>query len=281
MKRVGLITNLSKDANGIKTRQIVDIANSLEMETLVFNDVYKLIGKGTPVDDQELFLLSDIIISLGGDGTLLHAACRAALANKPIMGINMGNLGFLTDVDFLHAESALKAIKENRYSKEKRMLLSGTVIRDQEKHPSFVALNDIGIMKELVSRIIHLKARVNNHDINTYSGDGLLVSSPTGSTAYSLSAGGPIVNPSLECLLLTPICPHSLNARSIITNSNDIIEIEVMSQDRNITLTADGRAEAILHAGDKVLVKKSDIYVELIRTKEQNFFKLLHEKIAL
>ncbi|NLN40830.1 MAG: NAD(+) kinase, partial [Clostridiales bacterium] len=99
--------------------------------------------------------------------------------------------------------------------------------------------------------------------------------------AYSLSAGGPIVNPSLECLILTPICPHSLNARSIITNSNDIVEIEVMSQDRNITLTADGQAVTTLFAGDKLLVKKADIYVELLRTQDQNFFDLLHEKIAI
>lgn len=279
--RVGLITNLSKDADGAKTCWITEMANNLGMKVLVTPEVHCLTGKGTPIDNKDLFLLSDIIISLGGDGTLLQAARQAALSNKPVMGINMGNLGFLTDVDFAQAKKALTSLKENRFFIEKRMMLSGVVIRDKEEYPPFVAFNDIGIMKALVSRIIHLKARVNQHEINSYAGDGLLVSSPTGSTAYSLSAGGPIVNPSLECLLLTPICPHSLNARSIITNSNDIIEIEVMSQDRNITLTADGQAETTLFAGDKVLIKKADIYVELLRTKEQNFFKLLHEKITI
>ena len=281
MKRIGLITNLSKDSNGSKTGWIIEQANNLGMEILVIPEVYGLIRKGTAVDQNSLFALSDMVVSLGGDGTLLQAARQAALSGKPIMGINMGNLGFLTDVELSHAEMALVALKENRFSTERRMMLSGTVIRGKEEHPPFVAFNDIGIMKALVSRIIHLKARVNHHEINSYSGDGLLVSSPTGSTAYSLSAGGPIVNPSLECLLLTPICPHSLNARSIITNSNDIIEIEVMSTDRNITLTADGQAETTLFAGDKVLVKKADIYVELLRTQEQNFFKLLHEKITI
>jgi NAD+ kinase len=109
----------------------------------------------------------------------------------------------------------------------------------------------------------------------------LLVSSPTGSTAYSLSAGGPIVDPSLECLLLTPICPHSLNARSIIISCDDIIEIEIMCPDRDITLTADGQAVATLIGGDRILVKKADTYVKLLRTKDQNFFDLIHEKIKI
>lgn len=281
MKRVGLITNLSKDPDGSKTERIVEEAIKLGIEVLVAPHIYKLIGKGTVADQDELFLLSDIIMSLGGDGTLLQAARKAALCKKPILGINMGTLGFLTDTDLNHAERALLALKEKSYFIEKRMMLRGTVVRDKVESPSFFAFNDIGVMKSLVSRIIHLKASINSHEINSYSGDGLLVSSPTGSTAYSLSAGGPIINPSLECLLLTPICPHSLNARSIVTSSNDAIEIEVMSQDRNITLTADGQAETTLCAGDKILVSKADIYVELLRTKEQNFFDLLHEKITI
>lgn len=281
MKRIGLFTNLSKDVHGTKTSWIVDKANSLGIEILVAPHIYNLIGKGIAAEEEDFFLQSDIVISLGGDGTLLHAACKAAQYNKPIMGINMGNLGFLTDTDVIHAEDALLALKEKRYFIEKRMMLKGIVVRDKKEQLSFFAFNDIGIMKELVSRIIHLKASINGHEINSYSGDGLIVSSPTGSTAYSLSAGGPIVNPSLECLILTPICPHSLNARSIITNSNDTVEIEVMSKDRNITLTADGQAVTTLIAGDRLLVKKADIYVELLRTKDQNFFDLLHEKITI
>lgn len=281
MKRLGLITNLSRDAHGKNTRWVVEQANRLGMEIMVIPEVYKLIDKGTVVETKDLFMCSDIILSLGGDGTLLQSARQAALSGKPIMGINMGNLGFLTDVELSNAEAALLALKENRFSIEKRMMLNSTVVREKEEHASFIAFNDIGIMKALVSRIIHLKASVNQHEVNNYSGDGLLVAGPTGSTAYSLSAGGPIVNPSLECLLLTPVCPHSLNARTIITNSNDIIEIEVMSKDRNITLTADGQAAMTLFAGDRVLVRKADMYVKLLRTQEQNFFKLLHEKITV
>lgn len=281
MKRIGLITNLSKDMDGEKSRWIIEQAKDLDMEVLILPEVHKLIGEGTMAQEEELFFQSDVILSLGGDGTLLQAARQAALCHKPIMGINLGNLGFLTDEDFSKAPRALLALKEDRFTIEERMMLRGVVLRDGSECPPFYAFNDIGIMKALVSRIIHLKASINYHEINSYSGDGLLVASPTGSTAYSLSAGGPIVNPSLECLLLTPICPHSLNARSIITNSNDTIEIEVMSQDRNITLTADGQAEKILKAGDRIQIKKADIYVNLLRTKEQNFFDLLHEKITI
>ncbi len=281
MKRIGLIANLSKDINGEKTILIARQAKNLGMEVLVLPEVHDLIETGIVAQENDLFLLSDVILSLGGDGTLLQAARQAALNNKPIIGINMGNLGFLTDEDFSHAQRALESLRDNNYSIERRMMLSGAVLRNNIEYPPFLAFNDIGIMKALVSRIIHLKASINHHEINSYSGDGLLVSSPTGSTAYSLSAGGPIVNPSLECLLLTPICPHSLKARTIITNSNDTIEIEVMSQDRNITLTADGRAETTLIAGDRILIKKANVYVNLLRTKKQNFFELLHEKIAI
>lgn len=281
MKLLGLISNLSKDRSGEKTEWLIDKAHKQGMKVLVISELYDLIGKGIPVQEDELFYSSDLIISLGGDGTLLQAAKQAAICEKPIMGINMGNLGFLTDVDFLHGESALIALKENRYFIEKRMMLKARVIRDNIELPPFLALNDIGIMKSLVSRVVRLRARVNGQEINSYSGDGLLVSSPTGSTAYSLSAGGPIINPSLECLLLTPICPHSLNARSIVTNVNDKIEIEVMSEDINIILTADGQSEVLLVQGDRVIVEKADLYVELLRTNNQNFFELIHEKITI
>ncbi|HZJ83509.1 MAG TPA: NAD(+)/NADH kinase [Clostridia bacterium] len=280
MQRIGLISNLSKDDCGMKTKCLVDRAHNLGMDILVMPEVYNLIGKGIAVQREKLFSSSDLIISLGGDGTLLQAAGEAALCKKPIMGINMGNLGFLTDVDFLHAENSLIALKEGRYSVEKRMMLRGSVIRDDIQLSSFVALNDIGVMKSTVSRTIILRAKINDQEISSYSGDGLLVSSPTGSTAYSLSAGGPIVNPSLECLLLTPICPHSLNARTIVTNVNDKIEIQVMGEEPNIILTGDGDSEATLINKDRVIVEKSDLYVELLRTRQKNFFQLIHEKIT-
>ncbi|HHZ13019.1 MAG: NAD(+)/NADH kinase [Caldicoprobacterales bacterium] len=281
MKIIGLIANLTKDPSGIKTRRIVEIARSLDMRVQVIPGVHDIIKVGEPTPEQQLYSLSDIIVSLGGDGTLLQAACQAALWDKPIMGINTGNLGFLTDGDFSQAPKALEALKEGEYYIERRMMLEGTIVRGEKSCSPFLAFNDIGIMKALVSRIIQLKASVNSHEINSYSGDGLLVSSPTGSTAYSLSAGGPIVDPSLECLLLTPICPHSLNARSIIINCNDIIEIEIMCPDRDIALTADGQAVATLIGGDRILVKKADTYVQLLRTKKQNFFDLIHEKIII
>jgi len=281
LKFIGLIANLTKDPCGTKTRRIVEIARSLDLRVQVTPEVYDVIEAGESTPGNKLYALSDIIVSLGGDGTLLQAARQAALWDKPVMGINTGNLGFLTDGDFSQAYDALRALRDGEYYIERRMMLEGTIVREEESCSPFLAFNDIGIMKALVSRIIQLKASVNNHEINSYSGDGLLVSSPTGSTAYSLSAGGPIVDPSLECLLLTPICPHSLNARSIIISCDDIIEIEIMCPDRDITLTADGQAVATLIGGDRILVKKADTYVKLLRTKDQNFFDLIHEKIKI
>ncbi|NLJ41677.1 MAG: NAD(+)/NADH kinase [Clostridiales bacterium] len=281
MRRIGFITNLSKDIDGSKTSSILQIANNLGMEALVSFDVHRLTGMGKPARDEDLFGTSDVIITLGGDGTLLHAAGFAVLADKPIMGINMGNLGFLTDTDFSQAKYALNAICRGQFHIDKRMMLKCEIIQDRGGSQQFVAFNDIGIMRSLVSRIIHLKVKVNQQELSSYSGDGLLVSSPTGSTAYSLSAGGPIVNPNVECLILTPICPHSLNSRSVITSVNDIIRIEVKSQDPDITLTADGQSQAVLKAGDEVLISKAAVYAKLIRTKDSNFFRIFHEKIVL
>lgn len=279
MKRIGLITNITKDITGEKTSEIIDYIYSFGMDVLVTHDIYSLVNKGTRVSADSIYRESSLILTLGGDGTLLQSARKSAITKKPIMGINLGNLGFLTDNDFKHAKEVIEAIALDEYHIENRMMLEATLIRKDNVVKQYIALNDIGITKAMVSRIIKLKASINDNVIGSYKGDGLIIASPTGSTAYSLSAGGPIVNPSLECLLLTPICPHTLNGRTIMTSSNDMIEIELECKERDIGLMADGKHEIILDEGDKIQIRKSKYFVELMRTSRINFFDLLNEKI--
>lgn len=280
MNKIGIISNLTKEKNREKTDIVISEAIALGLEVLLMPDVYFAIKKGKMVDEQDFYKEIEGILVLGGDGTILQAARQAALHGIPIMGINLGNLGFLTEVEFSETEDFLKALKQNKYYTEKRMMLNGSLIRDDVFVSNFIALNDIGIVKATFGRIIRIKVSVNQEFVDYYSADGLLVSSPTGSTAYSLSAGGPIITPNMECLLITAICPHALGARPIIVAGSDIVEVEVMEDNKDVLLSIDGQQGAVLKKGDIIKIKKAKTYIELVRTKAQHhFFELIYKKL--
>lgn len=280
MKSIGIVPNLRKDVDGVLTNTIISKLYEEQFEVLVQSDTYKAVKKGTLVGEKEFYQLSDMVIVLGGDGTLLEAARHAAIYAKPILGINMGRLGFLTEIEFSDAEKAVDAIINNEYFLEKRMMLACSLLRNNKVFSKFNALNDIAVSKASFARIIHLKVFINENFVNYYPADGILVSSPTGSTAYSLSAGGPIINPAMQCLLLTPICPHKLNARPIVTDVRDLIRIDVVDKNRDILLTIDGQEGISLKEGDSILITKSDFDTQLVRTKKQCFFQLLNGKLT-
>lgn len=280
MNRIGIISNLTKDRDGTKTRRVVSEAIDIGLEVLLMPDTYSIIKKGKKVSEEEFYKEIEGILVLGGDGTILQAARQAALYDIPILGINLGNLGFLTDVEFSEMEKSLRALKENSYSIEKRMMLSGSLTRDGDVISNFIALNDIGIVKATFGRIIRIKVSVNKEFVDYYSADGLLISTPTGSTAYSLSAGGPIVIPKMECMLITAICPHSLGARPIVVGGDDIIEVEVVEDNKDVLLSIDGQQGAKLKNGDIINIRKAQNYVKLVLTKaERHFFKLIYKKL--
>jgi len=280
VKNIGIVSNFSKDPEGIRTSAIISKIQQRGMQPLVLPEVYGVINTGKVVETESFYSLSDIILVLGGDGTLLRAARQACKYGLPVLGINMGRLGFLTEIEVSDIDLALDSILAGDYYIEQRMMLKAELVRQGGGVCQLIALNDIAIAKASFARIIHLKVFINDDFVGYYPADGVLVSSPTGSTAYSLSAGGPIINPAMECLLLTPICPHALNARAIVTDSKDKIRIVVADKSRDVLLTVDGQEGVPVHKGDNIIITKAEVVTRLIRIRKRSFFNLLKDKMA-
>jgi len=280
VKNIGIVSNFSKDPEGIRTSAIISKIQQRGMQPLVLPEVYGVINTGKVVETESFYSLSDIILVLGGDGTLLRAARQACKYGLPVLGINMGRLGFLTEIEVSDIDLALDSILAGDYYIEQRMMLKAELVRQGGGVCQLIALNDIAIAKASFARIIHLKVFINDDFVGYYPADGILVSSPTGSTAYSLSAGGPIINPAMECLLLTPICPHALNARAIVTDSKDKIRIVVADKSRDVLLTVDGQEGVPVHKGDNIIITKAEVVTRLIRIRKRSFFNLLKDKMA-
>jgi len=280
MKTAGVISNLSKDRDGKIAKRIVSKLLDASFEVFVLKELHNHINEGNICEENFIYKNVDFLISLGGDGTLLSVARRAAENGIPVLGFNMGRLGFLTEIEIEDADMAFEVIKSGKYQIEKRMMLKIVLKSKEGQVSNFVALNDVAVSKSSFSRIIHLKAFINDELVNLYPADGLLVSSPTGSTAYSLSAGGPIISPEMECMLLTPICPHSLNIRPIVTDFKNNISIEVIDDKEEVFITIDGQEGARLSKGDVLTVTKFECYTKLMRIQNRNFYKILRTKLT-
>ncbi len=280
LDRVGLVVNYKKGKTRETACRIIDWLNSKKLKVCIEGNMGKEIGKEELNCPTEKFLKNvDLIISLGGDGTLLRAARLAATEDIPIFGVNLGGLGFLTQIGIDDLEKSLEKLYQEKYFLDERMMLSSIVKRREKEIKKITALNDVVIGKGAFARIICLPTYVNNDYVITYSADGLIVSTPTGSTAYSLSAGGPIVNPNINSIILTPICPHTLSARPLIIGENDQVKITLESSEEEVMVTIDGQEGFILEPNDEVIIKKSDHKAQLITFKEKSFYAILREKL--
>lgn len=219
----------------------------------------------------------DLVIVLGGDGTMLRAADIVRGRDVPIVGFNIGKLGFLTAGEIEEIESALEKITEGKYVASKRMQV-GCVIELGGKRKSYMALNEIVVGKRLLERLIHLSVYINDEFLMKYSGDGLIVSSATGSTAYSLSAGGPIVKPELECFLLTPICPHMLFSRPMVLEKNDRVRTKIDDPSEEVSLSIDGHVKVDVPASADIEFFASEETIEIIQLTENYFLKMTRNK---
>jgi NAD+ kinase len=280
MVKVGVVANLYKDPTGEHTDKVLQGIIKRNMQPLVTQSVYKHLRQGTLLEEKELYQLSDIILVLGGDGTILQTSRRAAQFGKPLLGINLGRLGFLAEAEMSDLDSILDILASGSFEIERRMMLEARLIRQEQLINQFLALNDVAVSKGSFSRIIHLDVKIEGEFVNHYAADGLLVSSPTGSTAYSLSAGGPIIYPGMECLLITPICPHTLTSRPIVTYADSNIEIDVMDKNREIQITIDGQHAVGVREGDRIIISKSPFETQLIRLSGYSFFSLLRDKLS-
>lgn len=230
--------------------------------------------------DQEL----DLLLALGGDGTLLRAARLRAGENVPVLGVNLGQLGFLTAARGEDMEAALDQVAAGAHELDVRFTLEAHVVHaGGGAGGAFLALNDFAIHKGGVARVTHLDLSVtsgNGHDeIGSFAGDGVILSTPTGSTAYSLSAGGPIIVPDVECIVVTPIAPHSLAIRPLVVSAGESIEVRPRAPTDELVLTVDGQFGLALDEGDAVLVRRGAVRIPLIRFKGQTFFSTLRRKL--
>jgi len=277
---VGLVVNYEKEKAQEITFRIVDWLSLKKIKVYIEGNKGKAIGREDLSCPTEKFLNKvELIISLGGDGTLLKAARLAASTDIPVFGVNLGGLGFLTQIGIDDLESFLEKLYQEKYFVDERMMLDCSVTRKDKEIRKFTALNDIVIGKGAFARIICLATYVNNDYVITYSADGLVISTSTGSTAYSLSAGGPIVNPGINSMILTPICPHTLSARPLIIGENDQVRITLESSEEEVMVTIDGQEGFTLEPEDEVIVKKSSHKARLITFKEKSFYAILREKL--
>jgi NAD+ kinase len=242
---------------------------------------------GDPVGEQAEGRLDDgldLLITLGGDGTLLWGARTVTEREIPVLGINLGRMGFLTSVTMDRIEETLDRILRGEYVLDSRSTLEALVVGDSgSARERYVALNDFVIHKGGRARVVRLDVRVGKgeaqEEIGRYSGDGVVLSTPTGSTAYSLSAGGPIVEPGMACIMVTPICPHTLAVRPLVISADETVTVLPVAGDASLVLTVDGQAGTDLSEGESVVVRKGESKVDLVRLPGQTFFSTLRTKL--
>lgn len=228
----------------------------------------------------------DVAVPLGGDGTMLMSIRKLEGHDIPVLGINLGHVGFLAEVEPEMAQEAIERVMEGEYQIEHRVLLDGIVEHNDDSLPiAFQGLNDVVISRNLLSTMARIGVYINDHYIESYLADGLIVSTPTGSTAYNLSAGGPILAPTAQNLVITPICPHSLNVRSIVVAKDDRITLRIGAGKREkerqepVAMSVDGQEHHHLTYGDTVHVHRSEQFVRIIKIKSNTFYQTLKKKL--
>ena len=285
MKKFALLTNYSKDKRLVYTRMI---------KTYITENggsywIPRYISEPDKDGDQR-YDFSDMpediecVLVLGGDGTLLQAARELLQRHIPLLGINLGTLGFLTSAEKSEQPKCLDSVLDDSCSIDERMMLEGVAYHGSEKIQMNIALNDVIIARAGFSRLVELKIYVNGELLSIYNADGIIVSTPTGSTGYSLSAGGPIIFPQTDVIVITPICPHSLQARSLVVSGEDRIMIEIgrrrKTQKEEAMVTFDGRSAQELETGDRIEIYKAQETTQLIRLKGRSFYQVLQNKIG-
>ena len=274
IKKVGLVSKPNDASLGHYCEQIRQQLAKHEVELLVEDESALFLGtKG--VSFESMCEQSDLLISLGGDGTLISLCRRSFAYDKPVLGIHAGQLGFLTNIQIEEISSFIEDIFEGRYCLETCMMLEIT-LQLQDKQEQFVAFNDAVLSRSKISHMSHIRAYVNNDFFNSYHGDGLIVSTPKGSTAYNLSAGGPIVYPLTEAFILTPICPHSLTQRSLVLPSD--FELSFTSED-DMVVVVDGQESYNMCDVDKVTIRRAKRGSRLIQKIDRNYFDVLKTKL--
>jgi NAD+ kinase len=237
------------------------------------------LGYAKGVELERVGVEATVIVVLGGDGTLLSVARYVKGRAVPILGVNLGGLGFLTEISVEELRSMVKRMIDGDYDISERIMLDVSVSREGDTVFQFTLLNDAVITKDALARIIDIETYVDNEYLTTYKADGLILSTPTGSTGYTLSAGGPILYPSLKNIIVTPICPHTLTMRPIILPEGAVIRAVLRSKEERVVLTLDGQIGFPLEFGDEVLMRRSPQTVNLVKSSSKGYFEVLRTKL--
>lgn len=291
MEKFCVLANVEKDKDYETAEYIQGLIEKNQRHCMIVKDRF--------VEDRnakDFFDVTEIpsdvecIIILGGDGTMIQAANDLCDLDIPLLGVNLGTLGFLTEVEKHNIEAALQQLYENRYKVEKRMMLMGEAYLENNtrnnntKEYKGLALNDFVISKDGVCRLITLHVYVNGELLDTYVADGMIVSTPTGSTGYNLSAGGPVLAPEVKAMIVTPICPHSLNKRSLVVSHKDVLEIVVgkskENSDDEAVLITDGTITMELTTNDRLVIKEAEAETKILKLTDRSFYRRLRDKLS-
>ena len=281
MKQFYVIANEGKDPKGIYTKRITDYLAAHGAAAVCMDG--ETLEQDAAVRRDDGAARAECALVLGGDGTLLRAARNMMERDIPLLGINLGTLGYLAEVESGAVEEALDKLLADDYTREERMMLAGSVYK-QDYEEENVALNDIVISRRGSLQILTLYIYVNGQFLNSFSADGMIVATPTGSTGYNMSAGGPVVEPSAHLLLLTPICPHTLSTRSIVLAPEDEIRIEIPlgrnGRRQSVEANFDGSHKIGLQTGDSIVVRKAARTTGILKLNTESFLSVLHKKMS-
>jgi len=279
MDRIGILTKPKfPDVQPI-LKGLVGWLRERKKDVILDANTAALIGEPASYKKPDIGTNSDLLLVLGGDGTMLNAARLVEEKGVPILGVNMGGLGFLTEATVDQLYPTLERVFSNEFYLEERMMMRARVHRHGEHVAHGTVLNDVVVGKGMLSRMVELQIMVNGRLVTRLRGDGLIVSTPTGSTAYSLSAGGPITHPSVQALLLTPISPHTLTHRPLLIPSDGELEVTLTSKEEGAMTTLDGQVGIAITQGDTVVIRASDHLTKLIRFHDRTYYDVLRMKL--
>lgn len=280
MKNIGVITNRDKDIGLTYTNKLIESIKKHGGQAILPTTNSNNGKDGLDSEVEEICNKCDLIICLGGDGTFLKTARTAYLYEIPILGINLGSLGFLTDIEKGEIDKSVESIFSNKYKIEERMMIASKIYKNGKLFAEDVAINDVVISRAGIPRILNLSTFIDDNFLDVFPGDGIVVSTPTGSTAYSLSAGGPIAEPTSKLIIVTPICPHIIYSRSFISGDERRIKICVSDGfEHTAIVTIDGQKIYEITGGDYIEIEKTDSKVKMLKIHSKNFFTILRNKI--
>lgn len=279
MQNIGIFAKIHDPRCSRVAGDLVAWATARGMSPLVEERLALHLGIGERLKGFDIAEKADLVVVLGGDGTLISVARLMVDREVPIVGVNLGSLGFLTETTLAEMYPLLENCLSGRYDISERMMLQADIVRNEEIIASYKVLNDVVINKGALARIIELETMIDGNYLTRFRADGLIVSSPTGSTGYSLAAQGPVVHPSLDCLLVTPICPHTLTNRPIVVGGDSSLAVSLKSKNEDVFLTLDGQIKLDLESGDTIMINKAVCRTRLVLSRTKDYFEVLRTKL--